>query len=102
MQRMVGIASLACALSLALVYVVARPAVELLAVAWAEMLADALVPMLVTFAILYRSDARREMSGLARSGYLFWVSGLIFVAVSCALVTLVFLACIFARLGAQH
>jgi hypothetical protein len=77
LQRAVVIASIACFASLTLFYWVARPAVELLEVGWAEFLAYAILPITVTFIILYRSCWHREVTGIARTGSLLLLSCII-------------------------
>jgi len=74
LQRDMVIASIACFVSLLLFYSVARPAVELLEVFWEELLAYAVIPISVTFIILYRSCWHREIVGAARTGCLLLVS----------------------------
>jgi len=73
-QRDMVIASIACFVSLLVFYSVARPAVELLEVFWEELLAYAVIPIAVTFIILYRSCWHREIVGAARTGCLLLVS----------------------------
>jgi hypothetical protein len=66
-QRAIVIASIACFVSLIFFYWVARPAVELLEVRWVELLVYAIIPISVTFIILYRSSWHREIIGAART-----------------------------------
>lgn len=66
-QRAVILAVFACFVSLALIYWATRPLVNQLEVPWIEFLAYALVPMVVTFTILYRSCWRREILGARRT-----------------------------------
>jgi hypothetical protein len=66
-QRAVLLATFACFVSLAFCYWVARPVVESIEVSWIEFLAYALVPMAVTFMILYRSCWHREIFGARRT-----------------------------------
>jgi hypothetical protein len=66
-QRVIVMASFACFVSLAFFYWVARPAVELLEVLWVEWLVYAIIPISVTFTILYRGCWHREITGAART-----------------------------------
>jgi hypothetical protein len=66
-QRAVILAVFACFVSLALIYWASRPLVNQLEVPWIEFLAYALVPMAVTFMILYRSGWHREIFGARRT-----------------------------------
>jgi hypothetical protein len=81
LQRLIIVASIACFAALALVYCLAAPAVKLLEVWWAELLAYAIIPISVTFIILYRSDWRREISGAARTWSVLLLSLTIFAGV---------------------
>ena len=85
LQRDVVIASIACFVSLLVFYSVARPAVELLEVFWEELLAYAVLPMAVTFIILYRSCWHREIMGAARTGCLLLLSSGILAGVLLAI-----------------
>ena len=73
-NRAVVIASVACFASMTLFYWGARPAVELLEVGWAEILIYAVMPLAVTFIILYRSSWHREINRVARTGLLLLLS----------------------------
>ncbi len=75
-QRAFVVASLACFLSLIIFYWVARSAVNLIAVPWVETLVYALMPISVTFVILYRSCWHPEISTAART---------VFLLLSCAI-----------------
>jgi len=66
-QRAVILATFACFGSLALFYWAARPLVNLIDIPWIEFLAYALVPMVVTFLILFRSCWHREISSAKRA-----------------------------------
>jgi hypothetical protein len=66
-QQAVILASFACFVSLAFCYWAARPVVDSIEVPWIEFLAYALVPMAVTFMILYRSGWHREIFGAKRT-----------------------------------
>jgi len=72
-----GIAGFACFICWVFMLFVARPAVALLDVWWAEGLVDAAFPLSVCFVILYGSHWHREMRSLARAFYLILVSGII-------------------------
>lgn len=81
LQRVIILASLACFGSFTFVYWVARPAVELLEVRWAEFLIYAAIPISVTFMILYRSCWHREIARAARACSLLLLSSVILVGV---------------------
>lgn len=74
---MAGLACLACC---PIAYWAAGPVMELLAPWWAKLLFYSLIPVLVTFLVLYRSEWHREMASLARNGCLVLLSCLIFVS----------------------
>lgn len=76
-QRAVITASLAGLAALMFFYWVARPAVQLLEIRWAELLVYAIIPVSVTFTILYRSYWHREITGAARTCSLLLLSGII-------------------------
>ena len=76
-QRAIVIASIACFISLIIFYWVARHAVELLEVRWIEWLVYAIIPISVTFIILYRSCWHREITGAARTCSLLLISCII-------------------------
>jgi hypothetical protein len=78
MPRIVGVASLSCLVSLILFYWAVRGAVSEIGVWWEEWLVYATVPVLLTFLILYRSCWHPEITGAARTCYLFLLSCLIF------------------------
>jgi hypothetical protein len=65
-QPPIGIAAIACFVYLVFMLCVARPAVMLLDAWWAELLVFAMLPIFITFAILYRSRWHREMGRLTR------------------------------------
>lgn len=74
LTRMIAMASFGCLATLMFIYWVARPVVESSQDWWTELLVDALIPVLVTFIILYRSNWHRELSGVARMRSLLLVS----------------------------
>jgi hypothetical protein len=76
-QRSLVVASIACFVSLTFLCWVARPAVELLQVRWIELLVYAIIPITVTFIMLYRSCWHREITGAARTCSLLLLSCLI-------------------------
>jgi hypothetical protein len=76
-QRAMVMASIACFVSLIFFYWVARPAVVRLEVRWAELLVYAIIPISVTFIILYRSCWHREITGAARTCSLLLLSCII-------------------------
>jgi hypothetical protein len=85
LQRAVVMASIACFVSLIIIYWVARPAVELLHVRWVEWLVYAIIPISVTFIILYRSCWHPEITGAARTYSLLLLSCIILVGVFIAI-----------------
>ena len=85
LQRAVVFACLACFGSLTFIYWAARPAVERLEVRWAEFLVYAVIPIAVTFIILYRSCWHREIAWVARTGFLLLLSCLILMGVLLAI-----------------
>jgi hypothetical protein len=91
LQRAMVMASLACFVSLTIFYWVARPAVELLEVRWFELLVYALIPMAVTFIILYRSCWHREITGAARTCSVLFLSCFI---LSSELIAIGFMVCL--------
>jgi hypothetical protein len=66
-EQSIVIASLGCFISLAAFYWITRPLVLRLQVWWAELLIYSIVPILVTFTLLYRSCWHGELSGWART-----------------------------------
>jgi len=60
-------------------YWVAKREVSQLQVWWAELLAYAIVPIAVTFVVLYRSCWHREITGAARTGSVLLLSCTILV-----------------------
>jgi hypothetical protein len=77
LQRVIVIASIACFASLMFFYWVGKPAIELLEVRWIELLVYSVIPISVTFTILYRSCWHREITGAARTCCLLLLSGII-------------------------
>ena len=77
LQRVIVAASIACFASLMLFYWVGKPAIELLEVRWIELLVYSVIPISVTFTILYRSCWHREITGAARTCCLLLLSGII-------------------------
>jgi hypothetical protein len=92
LQRTMATASVVCFVALAFVYWAARPVVERLGVWWAEGLVYAIIPITVTFVILYRSGWRRETTGRARIGSLLLLASVIFGGVLLAVCVMVSLA----------
>ena len=70
-------AAVACFLALLFCYWAARPVVDQLEVRWARWLAYAIIPMAITFTMLYRSCWHREITGAARTLSLLLLCGLI-------------------------
>jgi hypothetical protein len=65
-QSPVCFSSLTCFGSIAIIFLVAQPAVRLLKADWAILLVDSVIPILVTFIALYRSCWHRDIAGAAR------------------------------------
>ena len=91
-QETIGTASLACLVALIFFYWYAGPAVQVLDVWWAKLLVYALIPILVTFTILYSSGWHREMGGPRRTCFLLLRSCAILVGVLFVIGTMVVLA----------
>ena len=107
LQRAVVSAFIASFLSLLVVYGVVHPVVELIQVGWVGWLgglACAIVPIVVTFVILYRSCWHQEIIGVARTCSVFLLSSAILVGVLFATgFMLVFLSfCYMAVSGGNH
>jgi hypothetical protein len=98
-QREGIMAVLACGLCCAYLFGIASPTVQLLPARWAEMLVYTLLPLTLTFTLLYGSRIHREMARVARAAFLFMVSVLIFTGVAIFMGTLVVLAGAFTELG---
>ncbi|MEI7807724.1 MAG: hypothetical protein WCJ07_04480 [Verrucomicrobiota bacterium] len=81
-QPPIAIAGCSCFFCLVFMLRVARPAVLLLNVWWAELLVLASLPFIVTFAILYRSDWHRETEKMKRIFILLLYSFVILCSVS--------------------
>jgi hypothetical protein len=79
----VGVAALTCFFSLLFIYLITRPAITFFeTIRWVELLFDALVliiPISLTFIILYRSGWHPKIIGAARTCSLLLYSGFIFV-----------------------
>lgn len=101
-QPPVGLASLACLACLAIIYLAARPFVVRLDVWWAEWLVYSLVPIAVTFVILYRSCWHRERAAVARTLSLFFFSCYIFGMDLLLIVATVVMASIYMGLARFH
>lgn len=67
LPRSVAVASLACLLSLMVVYWIAKPVVAQLEVWWMELLVYSVVPVSLTFVILYYSNWHQEQTGAVRT-----------------------------------
>jgi hypothetical protein len=92
LQRVMAIASVACFAALTFVYWAARPAVARLGVWWAEVLVYAIIPVAVTFVILYRSCWHQEIAGGRRTCSVLLASCAIFAGVLLATGVMVSLA----------
>ena len=80
-QSPIGVAAFACLVCFAFFYWYAEPAVKVLDVLWAKLLVYALIPILVTFIILYCSGWHREIVGPTRTCSLLLLSFAILVGV---------------------
>jgi hypothetical protein len=74
LQRTIVVASIACFVSSLSFYWIARRTVELLEVDWVQWLVYGIIPITVTFIILYRSCWHPEITGAARTGSLLLLS----------------------------
>jgi hypothetical protein len=90
--RVVGLAVIACFISLTGIYLLTRPTMGAIESGWAKLLVYAPLPLLVTFAVLYHSDWHRQNGGAARMGSLLVASGLILAGVLAALAASVCIA----------
>ena len=90
--RVVGLAVIACFISLTGIYLLTRPTMGAIESGWAKLLVYAPLPLLVTFAVLYHSDWHRQNSGAARMGSLLVVSGLILAGVVAAVAVAIVVA----------
>jgi hypothetical protein len=90
----VGIALIACIVCSVLIFWAAGPVVVSLHVWWAELLVYALIPILVTFIILYRSDWHQEITGAARTSLLLLLSCIIFCCALIAMGVMLILGCV--------
>jgi hypothetical protein len=104
LQRVFVIASIACFVSLIFLYWVARRAVDLLEVRWIELLVYAIIPVSVTFIILYRSCWHREITGAARTCSLFLLSCIILGSevIAIGIILCIAMFCLNAMQGGNH
>jgi len=103
-QRVFAVASIACFLSLILLDWVASSVVHLIAIPWIKLLVYAILPISVTFTILYRSSWHREISTAKRAGSLFFLSCAILggVLLASGITFCVILFCFNALSGGNH
>jgi hypothetical protein len=94
-KRAIIIASSVCFASSICFYWIARPAVSQLQVLWMELLVYAIIPISVTFIVLYRSYWHREITGVARTCSLLLLSCIILAGEIIAIVILLCLLAIF-------
>jgi hypothetical protein len=94
-QREGIVAAFACLASTLLLLKIA-PMMRWLHWGWAGSLVGALVPLALTFVLLYRSSIHREMIRLARVAYVFLISISIYAGVAFAIGMIIFFAIIFA------
>jgi hypothetical protein len=73
----IGLAAFLCLALFGLVYWAARPLVARIGNGGVEFLAYALLPLGITFTLLYRSAWHREMAVVKRTSYLMVTTGLI-------------------------
>src|ERR1019366_9431443 len=66
-EQAIVIASISCYVSLIFFYWAARRVVELLEDRWIELLVYTIIPITITFIILYRSCWHPEIAGAART-----------------------------------
>jgi hypothetical protein len=90
--REVGLAAIACFAALTGLCLLFGSAFSGLEGGWAKSSVYAPLPLLVTFAILYRSDWHRQNSGAARMGSLLLASSLILAGILAALAVAVVVA----------
>ena len=104
LQHAFAIASVACFASLLIVCWAARPAADWLATTWAGLLVYAIIPISVTFIILYRSCWHREILGAARTCRLLLLSCAILAGVSVATGVMLFILSfgLMAMTGGNH
>lgn len=81
LQRVFVIASISCLASLLIIFWISRPAVEMLEDVWYEILVYSIIPISVTFTILYHSCWNPEIIGVRRSCYLLLISLVIQIGV---------------------
>jgi len=92
----VGISLLACLACFGIVFAVARPAEALFSTGWIELLYYPLLPVAVTFMILYRSCWHPEITGAPRTCSLLLLSSVIFCGVFLAWGMMLATGCFFA------
>lgn len=91
-QRAEIMATFACLASLICLFVVSQPVVGFLHVKWAGELLCLLMPMALTFTILYRSCVHRELGRVVRVLFLVGNALLIFGGICLALLAVAFVA----------
>jgi hypothetical protein len=91
----VGLALFACVASFGLVVLLARPWVALLSIWWIELWVYSLIPVALTFIILYRSTWCPEITGVARTCSLLLLSCAILGGIILAIGLLLALGCFF-------
>lgn len=101
-QRAEILATLACVGCLVYLFSVGGAALDLVPIWWAKVLISALIPLALTFTILYGSNVHREMRRLVRTLFLLLNSVLIFGAACLSLAGLAFLICVFMPLSRFH
>jgi uncharacterized membrane protein YgdD (TMEM256/DUF423 family) len=101
-QSPIGVASFACFVCLAVIYRLAHPVVVRLGIWWEELLVYALIPVAVTFVILYRSHWHREIARAARASWLVLLSCVIFCGDLLLIGLLIAMLFVFSRLASGH
>lgn len=101
-QRAEIMAAFACLTSLVSLFAISQPLVEFLKVWWVGGLLCLLLPIALTFTILYGSCVHREMGKLARGLFLFGNSLLIFGCICLGLLAVAFVAVALMPLSRFH
>ena len=95
-QPPVGLSILAGLVCYAPVFAAGRPAEALFGTGWIELLHYPLLPVTVTFMILYRSCWHPEITGVPRTCSLLLISGLVFCGIFLATGMMLAIGCLFA------
>jgi hypothetical protein len=98
-QREAVLAAFACLGCSGLMFGIVTPALQRLHLGWAESPVCVLLPLGLTFVLLYGSSIHREMAKLTRSAYLLLVSVMIFTGTALFFGAIAFFATAFANMG---